>query len=226
MLRYLGDNAPRYFNNTSGWGVSAPRNRIIINLIEYNDETIADFISRNEVFESNMFLFEQGDLWQGLPPPDPLPLPPGVEHPEPGGPQPPRDDLWTDPNEPTNVARWITESFPTNEMGVTIYPDYFGGMYFDIYNNGRLVLLRVSSATEPMPTFSNFPDVYVRDVEFSYNELLAMMNFTIAIQSANLHYFHNVSGWGLDTRANRISVGLIEYNDETIADFRSINEGF
>ena len=143
------------------------------------------------------------------------------------GPQlPPDDDFWTDPNEPSNVARWVRDSFPTDERGNRIYPDYFAGMYFDINNNGNLVLLRVSSATGPMPTFTNFPDVTVRDVEFSYNELRAMSDFATANLSTNPEYFYNSSGWGLDIRGNRIIVYLIEYSDEAISDFRSRNELF
>jgi len=87
-------------------------------------------------------------------PPDEVQAP---EAASPPWPQSPNDDSWTDPSIPTNVLRWISESFPTDERGFTIYPDYFGGKYID-HENGRVVLLRVASATEPMPTFTNFPD--------------------------------------------------------------------
>lgn len=137
--------------------------------------------------------------------------------------QSPNDDSWTDPSIPENVLRWIRESFPTDERGFTIYPDYFGGMYIDHDNNGRVVLLRVVSSTEPMPTFTNFPDVYVRDVEFSYNELFGMLRY---LGDNAPRYINNSSGWFLDAQRNRIIINLIEYNDGTIADFISRNEVF
>ena len=226
---------PDLFNNLSGWGLDTVGNRVAIYLIDYSAEAIDDFRSRNEAFASNLLVFEQMDMPQagpGISPPGVLPPPPGTAPPgmllpppgmsgTPGAPPPP--EFWTNHDRAVDTARMVNEHF-TTETGDIIYPDYFGGMY--INNDGNLVLLRVASAAEPMPTFTYFADTLVRDVEFSFNELSAMMDFLDATRSTNPEHFINLSSWGLDTSVNRIVIRLLDYSAEAIDDFRSSNEAF
>ena len=134
----------------------------------------------------------------------------------------------------------LEDFFTDARYDEVVYPDYFGGMFINEY--GELVLLKVASEyrghCEP-ETFYYFSDTLVEEVEFSYNELIEVMDllddkldewsYQIRI-SLNIDYYdrpeiferdylsslfplpmHNVAGWSLMVVENHIAVYLIEY---------------
>jgi hypothetical protein len=120
-------------------------------------------------------------------------------------------------NKSMETVQKLYDYFPTTMMGEVIYPAYFGGRY--INEDGELVLLKVATRVPwVMPTFSYFDDTIVREVEFSFNELLATIDLLDATDSEEIS---NVSGWALDAAANRIIIYLIEYSEEAIDYFKS-----
>ena len=144
----------------------------------------------------------------------------------------------------------IEDFFRDTRSDMVVYPDYFGGMYVNEY--GELVLLKVASEykgyCEP-ETFYYFTDTLVEEVEFSYNELIEVMDLlddkfdewsSQIRMSLNIDYYdnpevfdrdylsslfpspmHNVAAWSLGVAGNHITVYLIEYTPETIEEFRS-----
>ena len=111
--------------------------------------------------------------------------------------------------------------------GSTIYPSFYGGSAIDY--DGTFIVFVVESALDEAYRHDSMDMIFGSDirhrlVEFSYAELLAVHE---AI-ACNIHllslsgcvYSMNVSSGGVSSRANRVIIGLIEYNEDMIAGFR------
>ena len=122
-------------------------------------------------------------------------------------------------NQSVEIALSLEGSFARDRLGRTIYPEYFGGFYIDIY--GNLVILVVKSAMIEAQGITNasisdiqFAETITREVGFSYNELIDMFRFLNKVP------VYLASSWHVDVMKNRIVVNLVELNDESIFYFK------
>jgi len=116
------------------------------------------------------------------------------------------------------IVTELYELFPTNRMGDTIYPTYFGGKY--INDEGDLVILQIKDATSnESTTLDYFEDAVFKLADFSYTELVAVMDFLDwKITCAE----SNASTWYLDVINNRVVVQLTNYGADEIAIFQDM----
>lgn len=120
-------------------------------------------------------------------------------------------------------AQSIEKSFDKDEKGVTIYPDYFGGMYID--KDDRLVIqiiqneISVSNIEEYLKLTSGYSNANLEYVKYSYKELNEIHN-------AILDYFLsdnksvNIVGVYIDVLSNHVVVELKEKSEDTIKLFK------
>ncbi|MCL2386916.1 MAG: hypothetical protein FWC89_05110 [Defluviitaleaceae bacterium] len=128
-------------------------------------------------------------------------------------------------NRAVAIAQEIEDSFPQNELGETIYPDDFGGLYLD--SDGNLVILVVGSSS----SFENFAyldaNVIIREVEFSHAEIRAMSS-----SIAEFFWYNwgredshpvadNITSVGFTSSENRVFVWLRDASEEQINLFKS-----
>jgi len=118
------------------------------------------------------------------------------------------------------VADRIYDTFPVSRSGEIIYPNSFGGLYFD--SDGNLVLLTVgdyqfdrSQAYGLCAEITNTDNVRVRAVEFSYSELLHVFHAITAFAEENWAdescvIMYNFASVGIDTIGNRVDVALLD----------------
>ncbi|MCL1991071.1 MAG: S1 family peptidase [Defluviitaleaceae bacterium] len=108
--------------------------------------------------------------------------------------------------------------FPTSRMGATIYPAYFGGLY--INEDGELVILKLEDGLSNSNTMiARFEDAIIKPAEFSYQALVATMDFLNATITDPV--MSNTSAWSLDVIGNQVVVALIDYNPDAIDLFRN-----
>ena len=117
----------------------------------------------------------------------------------------------------------LLNSFPQTRMGITVYPDYYGGAYLD--DSGHLVLL--TSADLNNTSFArarNMISTTIREVEYSFNEMMDVTNLILEFFSANSEHpiSLNMTSWGPDVMRNRVTVDILEYNEEQISLFREL----
>jgi len=119
--------------------------------------------------------------------------------------------------------------FAQNRLGERMYPDFYGGVYYNA--DGNMVLLIVESATsrdsvqyDLIRNFVNEENIIVEYVEFSYAELHAVMDIlnAILLSDDRPEAFENVTSHALDTRNNTIEVRWLvyAYSEAEIARFR------
>jgi len=109
------------------------------------------------------------------------------------------------------MATELYDQLPVDRMGGVVYPDHFGGMY--INDEGKLVILELVEDG----AFDGFEDAVFKPAEFSYNELIATMDF---LDWAIAGVEPNASAWYLDVINNRVVVELINYGSAEIAAFQ------
>lgn len=124
----------------------------------------------------------------------------------------------------------LHDGFATRRDGTVMYPDFYAGTYID--DSGSLVLLIAASHQRSALEHEGGAllieaGVSYRFVEFSYAELLATSEriMDIRLERAVLSddicvYASNVTGTGIRTDLNMITVFLLEYNDDMIAGFK------
>ena len=117
--------------------------------------------------------------------------------------------------------------FARNRLGERMYPDFYGGVYYN--EDGNMVLLIVEEATSTDTTqynlvrnFTAAEDIIIEYVEFSYIEINAVMDTLDAMFFSNdrPEAFDNVTSHALDTKNNTIEVRLLVYNEDEITRFR------
>jgi len=137
----------------------------------------------------------------------------------------------------TATADLIYDTFPVRRSGleeIVMYPPSFGGMYID--SDGNLVVLTVESMADSRPTSNTYFDIAlsgdanIRYVEFSYAELQStfrsISNFLSEYYSEeNLSnrgcpIVYNIDSAGIDTRANRVEVALLDTSPQQLELFR------
>ena len=98
-----------------------------------------------------------------------------------------------------------------------LYPSYFGGIY---YQGSRLTVLIVESRSNEAQGLLALLDqgVHVREVEYSHQELLDLMELLNANADQAAAFS---SAWGMDTISNRVFVEMTRYTEEEIARFRT-----
>jgi len=111
----------------------------------------------------------------------------------------------------------------------TAYPDFFGGFYYA--DDGNLVLQIVEDTSLrsciqyniTRDFLSETSNIIVEYVEFSYNDLRAVMDYLVEqiIPDDRPDVFDNISGIGLDEMNNGIEIHLLVYNEEEVARFRN-----
>ncbi|MCL1989221.1 MAG: S1 family peptidase [Firmicutes bacterium] len=126
-------------------------------------------------------------------------------------------------NESLKIHDEIMATFPQNRAGETVHPDFFGGVY--INDAGILVTLLVETDTFTdsfnARTFSELGSLF-RFVEFSYNELVADMEYIQRIAAADVQRVFSIANvFSLDIIQNRVVIYLHEYTPEQIELFRS-----
>jgi len=141
----------------------------------------------------------------------------------------PHMDFLNNPRHPGAIARNIYSLFPMGRDGRRMYPDSFGGMYFG--DNGKLVFLIVSPETSInsdaeslLKRIENIitDDVIIRHVDYSENELTAIMNCINEFFRANpdSDITKNIDMVALSTSDNRIKVMMREPNEKEILLFQ------
>ena len=108
------------------------------------------------------------------------------------------------------LADDIIGLFPSDRAGNTIYPEFWGGMYFD--EQGRLVINSTDNEIARYTTRSlnNIENVVFREVENSYNELHNIVNIIRnhidnEMSSETESLFSSIS---LDVAQNSVLIGL------------------
>jgi len=121
----------------------------------------------------------------------------------------------------------LYSGFMTNRLGDVMYPDFFGGQYFD--DDGNLIILVVESGLERAYSHEAIGyllgvGVNYRVVEFSNTELSEISDeiFDIVREKARngCIYALNVSGVGTRVDIGAATIHLVEYNAHMIAGFR------
>jgi len=137
----------------------------------------------------------------------------------------------------TATANLIYDNFPARRSGMettVMYPPSFGGMYID--SDGNLVVLSVEgmvasrAITSAYSVIAAAEGANVRSVEFSYAELrntfMSISNFLSEYYAEeNLLYrgcpiVYNIDSAGIDTRANRVEVALLDTSPGQLELFR------
>jgi len=121
----------------------------------------------------------------------------------------------------------LYEIFGTGHRGEIIYPDFFGGTYID--ESGNLVVLIVNTNHQRAQAYNAIstqldPSVIYRFVDFSYNEMLATVEYISSIRRTMADnecvYARNVTAVGVRPFTNQVTVFLQVYNDSMIEGFR------
>ena len=117
--------------------------------------------------------------------------------------------------------------FARNRLGDRIYPDFYGGVYYN--DDGNMVLLIVEEAASQGSAQYNLvrnfvieENIIVEYVEFSYTEVNAVMDTldTMFLSDDRPEAFENVTSHALDTKNNTVEVRLLVYSEEEITRFR------
>jgi len=127
-----------------------------------------------------------------------------------------------------DYADIFLDSLMVDDYGFHIFPDYFGGIYID--DNGILVIQVVntfaSNHNQAAGLFQglNLVNARFEFVEFSHNELNAMMQYLaeIMIEHSSNNQPLMFRGASLDELQNRVRVSLRVHNDEQIALFKRL----
>ena len=126
------------------------------------------------------------------------------------------------------ILRDFRESLPRSTTGAIIYPVYFGGLYF--HTSGNLVVFITDDSIVFEDTvFACIPNseyIIVRKADFSYNEMVAAVNYINNIRS-KVHSneidhpaARNIASLGVSGSTNRVRVFLLDYTEEQIDLFR------
>lgn len=130
--------------------------------------------------------------------------------------------------ENSNVSKTLAEniekSFAKSELGETIYPNYFGGMY--INSEGKLVVQLVESNNQNNLLMDNMSltsnnNQIIKKVSTSYNELKNVNN--IIVDYFTINGTDSVEGFlanYIDIKANKVVVTLENLSANTINTFK------
>jgi len=125
----------------------------------------------------------------------------------------------------------LFDSFPVNRAGELVYPENFGGVYFDEFGNLNVLVVEpvfASFEAQEASAFNVFTAeiaqlVNVRYAQFSIAELWAtidLLNELIPSKWDSATSALNVQRWYIDVIRNRVVIELIEFNDEAVEMFR------
>ena len=126
------------------------------------------------------------------------------------------------------AARDIEAMFPRNRMGELMYPDDFGGMFYDL-ETGNLVVLLVEDQPGSHHLRSVLPDyVIVHQSQFSYNQLnnaIEILREYFSKYSERIDEL-NVFGYGLGEYNHRlvVQVFILAIDDEPLIQFADFTE--
>ncbi|MCL2838264.1 MAG: copper amine oxidase N-terminal domain-containing protein [Oscillospiraceae bacterium] len=134
--------------------------------------------------------------------------------------------FWTNHNRALENIEIIWSLFPDDRYGMTILPDFMGGLYLN--NDGNLVVQIVDNDTARAQAIAalsnavNMDEIIIKYVEFPESYLLEIINSLNSLWSDNpdCDVVNNVTSFGLDTMNNRVEFGLRVYNEAEIARFR------
>jgi len=115
--------------------------------------------------------------------------------------------------------------FPTDEVSNIIWPDWFGGLYLN--DIGNLVIQVVDNdgareqAVAALGAIVDLSEIIFENVEFSEMYLMSILDSLFDLwNNQDCDVAANVTGFGLDTMNNRVSIWLRSYNEAEIARFR------
>jgi len=115
--------------------------------------------------------------------------------------------------------------FPTDEVSNIIWPDWFGGLYLN--DVGNLVIQVVDNdgaraqAVAALGAIVDLSEIIFENVEFSEMYLMSILDSLFGLwDNEDCDVAANVTGFGLDTMNNRVSIWLRNYNETEIARFR------
>ena len=136
------------------------------------------------------------------------------------------EEFWNNHNRALENIELIWSLFPDDRYGMTILPDFMGGLYLN--NDGNLVVQVVdndTARTQAIAALSNavnMDEIIIEYVEFPESYLLEIINSLNTLWSDNpdCDVVGNVISFGLDTMNNRVEFGLIVYSATEIARFR------
>ena len=116
----------------------------------------------------------------------------------------------------------LYENFQVSRSGDIVYPDNFGGVFFD--DDGFLVINQVTGDASVLETlnFTRIDSGFISgEVTFSYNYLWSLMDVirTTVLYDEGNPATGNVHGWMLDVVENRIFVDVDEYSAQHVNDF-------
>lgn len=135
-------------------------------------------------------------------------------------------------DENNNLLNYFIETSKSQNRSASFdytdyFPDYYGGSYID--TNGELVVLiadkerQSKSNINVVEKLANEP--IIKDCEYSYNELNAIMklipNVLSPIESSKAPYSGQVKCWAIDDEKNCIYVYLKDLNDDVITWFKN-----
>ena len=125
----------------------------------------------------------------------------------------------------SEYAQKINDNQPIGDSGEIILREYFGGIFFN--DDGILVVSVLSEAFDDAASFIAIEEmreigIIIEIVEFSYNDLMGLLNDLNAMidDIFNENERSSVTGWGIGAD-NRITVSLHPYNETEIARFRA-----
>jgi hypothetical protein len=124
-----------------------------------------------------------------------------------------------------SAANAIDRSFIQDRNGRTIYPDSYGGSYFD--DDGKLVVLVVQTPNaaqghDRFLTLARMGGSIMREAEYSYSYLYKVMDMITEAREVQPNHpaARNVLSWGPSIINNSVLVQLFDYSDEQIRLFR------
>ena len=219
MLHYLDSviiNNPRSLyvvERIAGWGLPTNINRVVVRFGYNLEESVALF--KETIIDSPMIVFEETGFVTFS-----------------GG----EPVFWCEDEsamqnqlDGLQIINQIYDTFPINRVGDIVYPDFYGGAYFD--SSGGLVILIVGTIFDEAFNDATFNallqnrSVGYRLVDFSYAQLREIIYAAWEAHTdginANCRYALNIAGIGLRTSDNRVVVRLVELNERKIAGFKS-----
>ena len=118
----------------------------------------------------------------------------------------------------TLIHQEMLNSFGESRSGDVLYPSYYAGTF--INGEGNLTISIVEGYKNT--SLHQLAGVSIRYVDYSYNELLEMMDFIseIVFSRLNCEISKNVIYTSIDVVSNRIVVGLYGYSDDLVSSFK------
>jgi hypothetical protein len=128
------------------------------------------------------------------------------------------------------VVNEIYSLFPSNRLGYTVYPEFFGGMFIDEYGNLVVHLINDEVArTRSIQDLGNIEfileqNVIISHTNHSYNYLNRLIEYIhgFMLDNAESYVARYVSHMYLSVRSNKVVVALNNYNEDIKALFRHI----